>query len=61
MATKAARAEAKVATVAAKAAAGAVLEVAPPAAAPAVTEDGEQTNKMKKATDKIVNEVHKMV
>ena len=32
-----------------------------PAAAPAVTEDGEQTNKMMKPTDKIVNAINKMV
>ena len=52
---------------AAPVAAGAVAEVAMaalrvvPAAAPAVTEDGEQANKMKKATDKIVNAINKMV
>ena len=32
-----------------------------PAAAPAVTEDGEKTNKMMKPTDKIVNAINKMV
>ena len=37
------------------------MAVLPPEAAPAVTEDGEQTNKMKKRTDKIVNAINKMV
>ena len=42
-------------------AAARVAMAALPAAAPAVTEDGEQTNKMKKPTDKIVNAINKMV